>query len=346
MAGNRVLPASVKAHLACQGAASRGVLLQLGCTDNDLRRWVRQGLLMRVRGGVYTEARDDRLLPLLRGAVAAGRDVVVSHRSAATLHTLPLWSKVRPEVTRSPGGARLSGVLVHRYGVVPDDVVEIEGLPVTSLPRTMVDICRIAAIPQALVSLDAAIARDPEHRYRALEVLDSLGDINFAKRARQCLTWADGLSETPLESFSRGHLLIQGIPYPLLQWWVGDGSVQWYRPDKLWPEWGLIGEADGRAKYEVPDALWNEKMRQEWLEERDFRFLRYGTDRLRVDAAGVAARWRQLQDLQMRSRWRWPSGVWLVEPGPWPGSRASVVNRAPLQGEPIQVIEASQAFEG
>jgi hypothetical protein len=87
---------------------SRAELLALGVSDVDLRRWMRRRLLQRPRPGWYcrpiapTEDPElDAFVLALHGAVVAGSDVVVSHRSAARLWRLPVWGRPDPpEVTR------------------------------------------------------------------------------------------------------------------------------------------------------------------------------------------------------------------------------------------------------
>ena len=331
------LPAAISAAMTSLGALSRREILAVGASDNDLRRWVRQGVLLRVRGGIYTTRtvdEDGDFLATLRGAAKAGDDVVVSHRAAAALYDLPLWSRDPiPEVTRAEGGSQIPGVRVHRYGVAPDQIVQRSGLRVTSLERTLIDVCRVVPLSEALVTLDAA-ARDLGPDFELFgRLLEQLGDINFRKRAWQAAQWVDGLAENPFESFSRGQLLQQGIPRPLLQWWVGDGADTWYRPDKLWPWVGLIGEADGRGKYRRdtragPDPLVLEKDRQDWFDDRDFALVRWGVRRIALTPGDVAARWRTLERRQISRGWTWPEGVWLVRPGPWPPSRAGIRDEA------------------
>jgi hypothetical protein len=327
-------PPLVAQAFATHSVLTRTELLNLGASDNDLRRWVRRGNLRRLRGGVYASTSD--VQPdceqgrELHGALRAGEDVVISHRSAAAVHGLDVWNYAGlPEVTRDPGRSRIPGVRVHRYGVESCDVVVKAGLRVTTPERTVVDVCRVAPEPAALVTADSALRRGLVSPDRVLDALQRLGDINFASRARQTIAWANGLSESPLESFSRGQLLLHDVPSPMLQWWVGDGVAVWFRPDKLWAQYGLIGEADGSSKYGARSDLINEKQRQEWFEDRDFVFVRWDLARIRSRPDEVAARWVQLQQRQRRNGWKWPSDVWLVDPGPWPGARGRIVNRAP-----------------
>jgi hypothetical protein len=60
-------------------------------------------------------------------------------------------------------------------------------------------------------------------------------------------------------------------------------NIEWrgtrFRVDDWWEEFGIVGEADGRIKYEgslaVGDTLWREKKRQHWLEQRDLLEVRW-----------------------------------------------------------------------
>jgi hypothetical protein len=71
---------------------------------------------------------------------------VISHASAAVLHGLPTgqmrWIGCTLTRNRSSGGNRRSVVQVHEAPLVHDHVTAIDGLLVTSLARTVLDLCR------------------------------------------------------------------------------------------------------------------------------------------------------------------------------------------------------------
>lgn len=148
------LPPEVVSAFDRRGALAYAELVALGVCDVDLRRWVRRRLVLRVRAGVYAPAPTDApglLRARLHGALLAGDDVVVSHRAGVWVRGLPVWGgQPRPEVTRDERGSRLPGVIVHRYGVPADQVVVHDGLRVTCLERTLIDVSRVLPIPEAL----------------------------------------------------------------------------------------------------------------------------------------------------------------------------------------------------
>jgi very-short-patch-repair endonuclease len=75
------------------------------------------------------------------------------------------------------------------------------------------------------------------------------------------LPMVDPLLETALESISWSYMCRSGLPLPLLQQWVTGASGKRYRVDFLWPEFRLIGEADGAVKYRSADDVMAEKER-------------------------------------------------------------------------------------
>jgi very-short-patch-repair endonuclease len=62
------------------------------------------------------------------------------------------------------------------------------------------------------------------------------------------------------------------MPEP--QVWLGDEAGTIGRVDFLWREPCVVGEADGRVKYR-DNELWQEKLRQERLEDAGFTVLRW-----------------------------------------------------------------------
>jgi predicted transcriptional regulator of viral defense system len=79
---------------------------------------------------------------------------VLSHGSAAVLHGLPVWPDTveRVHVTRSRqgNGTRRSVVQVHGAPLDPCEMTMLDGVPVTSLTRTVLDLARTLPMEQAV----------------------------------------------------------------------------------------------------------------------------------------------------------------------------------------------------
>jgi hypothetical protein len=153
------------------GAITASELTGAGLADHDIARLVRRGQLVRVERGRYVrsadgactsapsvsdgdvwEARRRDHLTRLAAALAVTPLAVAALRSAALVWDLPVSSiPPRPEVLRPRNTSRLVGVRTLR-SVTPPPVVVHEGLAVTTLERTAVDVALDLPEPQALVT--------------------------------------------------------------------------------------------------------------------------------------------------------------------------------------------------
>lgn len=89
------------------------------------------------------------------------------------------------------------------------------------------------------------------------------------------LAYVDPLLETALEAISWMFMCRAGLPLPRLQHWVTGASGKRYRVDFFWPEFGLIGEADGAVKYRRVADIMDEKDRHADLSDAGHGLLRW-----------------------------------------------------------------------
>ncbi len=282
-------PADPLPHLHLRRRAVRE-----GWSDDELGRLVRAGELARLRRGAYVDA----LLPvdvatrhrLLVRATLAGlrRSAVVIHQSAAVLHGLPLWDVAldRVHVTRQPPAWQdTSRVLrCHVARVRADEIEEIDGMPVTSLTRTALDLARSLPHEAAVVALDAALHRGDLHRDVLRERLFDLAGTPGSRAAARAVAFADGRSESVGESRSRVLLHRWGMSPSSLQFEVrAAGGLVIARTDFVWEEHGVVGEFDGRVKYgrllrtgqEPGDAVFEEKRREDAVRDEGWGVTRW-----------------------------------------------------------------------
>ncbi len=264
------------------GVNWRRSLIAAGVSDHDLRALRRRRAITAVRRGAYvvedlapdTVLRHRFAVHAAYGCLGAG--AVISHASAAVLHGLPLLGTppTRVHVTRDRrSGARTSRVLhLHAAALEPDEVVAVDGLLVTSIPRTLVDLARALPFEQGLVPADAALHT---HRVTRAALDEALGRAvgrpgNGA--ARQVLAFACPGAMNPGETLSRLAIHRAGLPRPALQHPVrtADGILLG-QVDFWWEEFATAGEFDGRIKYgrllrpgqDAGDAVFAEKVRED-----------------------------------------------------------------------------------
>ena len=77
----------------------------------------------------------------LAAVLAAGPSAVLSHRSAGAL-----WLVLRSrhlEVTVNGQNRPKRGIRIHRSELAPDEITTVRGIPVTTVPRTLLDLATV-----------------------------------------------------------------------------------------------------------------------------------------------------------------------------------------------------------
>jgi hypothetical protein len=283
--------AAARRKLQASSAAQGGVFtteqaVTAGLTRANVRALVANGTWTPLRRGVLAESWRARSAPALTAAAAkrlrVSVDAVVSHASAWCAHGLP-YLDPPPEPTLTvawPGGPARAGVLTS---VLPSEHrTEIGVIPVTSVPRTVVDVLRTS--PDRLVAQGLADGALRAGVDRA--VVDGLlgwcEGWPGTRLAREAWRFADARAESPLESRVRVWLAEAGLPRPVLQATLHDRRGRFVaRVDLLFPGQRTVVEADGRVKYVDPlprqraeaperkrgDVLWEEKLREDRIRD-------------------------------------------------------------------------------
>lgn len=118
---------------------------QAGFSKALLSHHVKSGRFLRLRRGVYRLAHFPEMphADLFIAWLAAGEKAVVSHESALLLYGLTdlLPTEIHLTVPRT-ASRRLPGVRFHTAYLSPEEVTTRQGLPVTTVPRTLVDVLR------------------------------------------------------------------------------------------------------------------------------------------------------------------------------------------------------------
>ncbi|MFE7406776.1 hypothetical protein [Isoptericola sp. NPDC057559] len=258
----------------------------------ELRARTRDDDLVRLRRGVYLPPADASLpFPVRRRAHVLAHMTAVterlttaywfSHTSAAVAWGCWTW-RLSPQVhvtqlTRPAPGPPDDVLRRHVAPVPGGDRDVLDGVPVTSLGRTVVDCARLLPEASSIVVADSALAlgADPDE---LTERLDRSGGARGVRRARRVLAAADGASESPLESLVRWQLLTAGLPRPVhaapVETWAGTFWV-----DLAWPDLKVAVEVDGAVKYDgrsgdPQQILLAEKRRHDALVEAGWTILR------------------------------------------------------------------------
>lgn len=256
--------------------------VRIGRDDRPLRR---NPDLVRIRRGAYAsnEPRDeDAAYDLRIHAVLGTRrsPIVLSHYSAARSWGMPIVNRwpFAVHATSHPSSPRRSknGVVIHRSALPDPDVVELDGVLVTSRLRTLVDLAATAPLRDAVAALDHQLRVGAvEHEALKDAALDLEG-MRGRVPARKAIAFASPLAGSVGESFSRVLLHELGFPEPELQHrFETRGRLRY--ADFRWAQLRLVGEFDGRTKYEQDPtgAIWDEKLRENELRELGEQLVRW-----------------------------------------------------------------------
>ncbi len=133
---------------------------QLAAAGIDATWAFRRGDLLSYRRGVLIVASAPRhpAQPILAACLAAGPDAVASHWAAGALHRLKGVADGTLEISVSRR-TRLTGVIVHETVLDARDTCRCQGVPTTSVARTLIDLAGTKRLWLVERALDDAIVR-------------------------------------------------------------------------------------------------------------------------------------------------------------------------------------------
>lgn len=142
-------------------------------------------------------------------------------------------------------------VIIHSADLEPDEITVVNGIRVTTPPRTVIDIARTEPFEQAVVIGDSALHQGLTTAKELREHLRRARRRPGCKAAAKVVDFLDGRSESVGESRSRVAFYHGGLPAPELQAnvFADDGDLV-ARVDFLFEKLGVIGEFDGMVKYQ------------------------------------------------------------------------------------------------
>jgi len=179
----------------------------------------------------------------MAAVLACGSSAALSHGSAAALWGFGVERRSLIDVSVPAGSrSRMPGICVHRRKKsVLSDVIDHDGIPVTSPVRTLIDQATRLRPRQLERAVNEADRLD---RVRADVLHASLAGYRGqpgVKPLRELLDpLAFRLSDSDLEQLVRPLARSAGLPVPETKSWVNG-----YEVDFFWPDLGIVLEADG-----------------------------------------------------------------------------------------------------
>ena len=232
----------------------------------------------------------------MAAVLAGGPNAVLSHRTAGRAWRLISRAGGLPEVTRPASFRSRPGIVAHRSVLLDDEISLVDGIPVTSVSRTLLDLASVLTRHQleralneaeVLKLTDVLSVPDLLERYprrRGSAVLRAL----FRDRAA-----VRGITRRELEARFQAVLDGTDLPRPRRNTHVSVRG-RFFEVDCLWAEQRLIVELDGRESHGTELAFEKDRERDRLLLVEGWRVTRITWRQLRDDAPAVVADLRRL----------------------------------------------------
>lgn len=257
------------------GCVSLGQARRCGLSDDAIARRVRSRQWRRVLPRVYVVRGTPATWQqsLWAALLWAGDGSVASGASAARLWGLPGFEAGPPEVTNPARGRTRPGIVLHRAELPQAHTTRRAGFPVTTVPRTLVDVAARVG-PERV---DYLMHHCLHMRLTTLEDLEGVGrdqtgpGFPGARLLREALrSYGTGrAAASPLEVRLAQRIARSGLPPPTRQHEVRVHGRRYYL-DFAWPEVRVAVEVDGyrwhssRTAWERDRARLRELRRAGW----------------------------------------------------------------------------------
>ena len=242
-----------------KGLIKRGQLLDLGVSEAGIKRRIRKGQLIREHRGLYRlgHGAPSAGTSYLAAVYACGDGAVLSGRAAAHLLGLINGPAPPPEVLCLTQRS-IRGAVTHRTRRLdPRDASEFDGIPVTTVPRTLVDLAAVLPEEPLACACHEAGVRFRTSPSKVEAVLARRPTTPGAGTLRRVLRGEVHVTLSKLERRFIELLQQNGLPLP-----ATNRAASGRRVDCRWPDHRLTVELDG-YRYHSSRHAWEQDRRRE-----------------------------------------------------------------------------------
>jgi Transcriptional regulator, AbiEi antitoxin/Protein of unknown function (DUF559) len=260
---------------------SRAQLRELGVERGAVQKAVRAGRLHRVHHGVY--ALGHAVLRVeghrLAAVLACGPGAVLSHRSAASHWGLLATDQVGIDVTAPRSRQGAPGIRLHTSrSLDAQDTTNHEGIPITTVARTLLDLAATTRSDQ----LERALAQAMYLRVYDQRAIDDVIARSDGHRGTRILAQATKqepkLTRSKWEIRMLGLVRGAGLPEPICNRPLHAPDHGECKPDFHWPAHNLIVETDGWESHRTLAAFRNDRAKDAALTVAGYKVLRFTWD--------------------------------------------------------------------
>jgi very-short-patch-repair endonuclease len=262
------------------GVVSRAQLLELGFSSRAIEHRLAKGRLHRLWRGVYAVGRPEvsEQGRWMGAVLSCGPGALLSHRSAARLWGLETKFRGIEVVTPLETYRRRPGIRIHqRADLGLEHRREVDGIPVTDVVSTLVDLASCAPgwqVERAINDVDRLGLVDLDELRAAVGAHPPRPGMACMRR----LLGLDALTDTGLERKLLALAQAAGLPAPETQVWLNG-----YRVDFYWPQLGLVVEADGWVYHRTAGEQATDRRRDQAHLASGLTTVRIGEDQIRYE---------------------------------------------------------------
>jgi very-short-patch-repair endonuclease/predicted transcriptional regulator of viral defense system len=232
------------------GVISREQLARAGVGSTAVSVRLRTGRLHRVHAGVY--AVGHRLVSKqglwMAAVLASGPGALLSHQTAAALWGIRAYSGGMVHVMVSRKSTSTKRIRRHLSHVPADERTVEEGIPVTSVHRTIYDLAVTASVDEVVAMIKEAEYLKRWDRLSLPDLLDRYpakrGSRKLRAALKRIIEEPPGRKRSKLEERFAPFLRRHRLPLPRFNDWILLGARR-YLIDCHWPDLCLIVELDG-----------------------------------------------------------------------------------------------------
>jgi predicted transcriptional regulator of viral defense system len=268
------------------GVVGLAQLRSLGLSRSGVRTRVASGRLHRVHGGVYALGRPQLSAKgyWMAAVMACGLDALLSHRSAAALHGLMLTAQTRIDVTVPRRSSRARpGIRIHRSTCLgPVDHALVDGIPCTSVERTLLDLATLVDSPVLERACDQAEVLRVLDMHAIRELLARRAGQPGVARLRAILEAGQVGENIPRNELEERFLrLCRGgeLPLPEVNVWMTVAGEE-MQVDFVWHEQRVIVETDGFGTHGTRQAFHRDRRRDQLLVLAGWQVVRFTWDQV------------------------------------------------------------------
>jgi very-short-patch-repair endonuclease len=198
-------------------------------------------------------------------------------------------------VTRPGFSRQRPGIVCHRSSIPEDEREVVDGIPVTSVFRTIFDLAAVLTRRELERAFHEAEVRELRDRVSLWDLLERYPGRRGAAALRALLKARApaGITRNDLEERFVALLDAHGLPRPRLNATLPlRGRV--FEPDCMWPQRRLIVELDGGAVHRTARNFESDRQRDRILLAEGWRSARVTWAQLRDEPSAIVADLREL----------------------------------------------------